>query len=242
MQYIDDFFEGKLSGEELSGFEEKINNDPSFAADVAFYISSKQVAREMVAEEKKTRFKELYTATNGHHAVSKPGRVRQLRYSLYIALAAAIITAVVVIAIRTNGSPKDYANSYIKDHYSILSVTMGRENEIQKAADLYNKGQFAASLTAFENIIGKDSSLFYPLEYAGLAALRIPDYDKAMRYFNRLETFHAYSNPAVFLQALTLMKRNQPEDKEQAKKLLKKVVDQGLEGKEAAEKWWKNMD
>ena len=51
MQYIDDFFEGRMSGDEISRFEEKINSDPSFAADVAFYLSSKQVAREMAAEE-----------------------------------------------------------------------------------------------------------------------------------------------------------------------------------------------
>jgi len=242
MQYIDDFFEGRMSGDEISRFEEKINSDPSFAADVAFYLSSKQVAREMAAEEKKKRFKELYTSTNGHDVEVKTGKVRQIRYAMYSALAAAVITAILWIAIRSNNSPTDYANRYIKDHHSMISVTMGKEGEIQKAADLYNKGQYTAALTAFENIIGKDSTLFYPLEYAGLAALRIPDYEKALRYFSRLEKFHAYSNPAVILQAITLMKRNQPGDKQEAKALLKKVADQNLDGKEDAENLLKKID
>ena len=242
MQYIDDFFEGRLTGEELSRFEEKINMDPSFAADVAFYLSSKQVARELAADEKKRRFRELYISTNGHRVEAKTGKVRQLRYVMYVALAAAVITAIFLFPRLGNNSPTDYANRYIKDHYSIISVTMGEENEQGKAADLYNKGQYGAALTAFENIISKDSTLFYPLEYAGLAALRIPDYDKALRYFMRLEKFRAYSNPAVFLQAITLMKRNRPGDEQEAKVLLKKVADQDLDGKEDAQNLLDKLD
>jgi hypothetical protein len=55
-----------------------------------------------------------------------------------------------------------------------------------------------------------------------------------------MESFHnLHSNPAVLLQAVTLMKRNQAVDKEQAKLLLNKIKKEKLEGKEQAEEWLK---
>ena len=241
MQYIDDFFQGKLSGDEGKLFGEKITRDPSFAADVAFYLSSRQVAHELANEEKKKRFKELYTGTNGKHTIQKTGKVRVIRYAMYVAMAAAVLAAIIVTFSRSD-SPKSYADAYISKNYAKISPTMGKQDEMQKAVDLYNEGKFVTSLAAFENIISKDSTLFYPLEYAGLAALQIPEYDKALQYFSRLEKFHAHSNPAVLLQAVTLMKRNQSGDKQQARLLLKKVKDHDLDGKETAEKWLEEMD
>jgi tetratricopeptide (TPR) repeat protein len=75
------------------------------------------------------------------------------------------------------------------------------------------------------------------LKNLGLTYLRLGNYDKALTYFRQLEKYALYSNPAIFYQALTLMKRNQPGDKEKAKELLQRVRDNDLEGKEFAEKW-----
>ncbi|HEY4966052.1 MAG TPA: hypothetical protein VII28_06620, partial [Puia sp.] len=77
---------------------------------------------------------------------------------------------------------------------------------------------------------------------AGLAALRLKDYNKALIYFRQLETYTLLSNPALLNQAITLMIRNQPGDADSAKQLLQRVVQKDQEGKEDAEQWlhdWK---
>jgi hypothetical protein len=91
MQYIDDFFQGKLSNEETKVFEEKISGDPSFAANVAFYISSRQSAKEIVVEEKKKRYRELYSASNGQRHTEARGKVRRLWYAAIPAMVAAMV-------------------------------------------------------------------------------------------------------------------------------------------------------
>jgi len=238
MQYIDDFFQGKFSPEEVKVFEEKINNDPAFAANVAFYLSAKQSARDVVDEEKKKRYRELYSATNGHQSEEQPGKVRRMYYASRVALVAAIVAAIVVTIINLQSdSPQALANNYINKNYKELSVTMGKETDMQRAANLYNEGKYKEALAAFQDLIQLDSSSFQAVQYAGMSALRIPDYDKALHYFRQLESFRAqFANPAVLLQAVTLLKRNHEGDKKQAKPLLQRVINENLDGKPTAEK------
>ena len=95
-----------------------------------------------------------------------------------------------------------------------------------------------SALTQFESIIKKDSSAYPALEYAGKASLQLFDYDKALNYFKRLENYPGlFSNSGLFYQAVTLMKRNQKGDKEEARRLLKRVVKENQEGKATAERW-----
>ena len=238
MQYIDDFFQGKFSPEEVKVFEEKITNDPAFAANVAFYLSAKQSARDVVDEEKKKRYKDLYSANNGHQHKDQPARVRRMYYASRVALVAALVAAIVVTVLNMNNdSPQKLANQYINKNYKDLSVTMGKETDLQRAADLYNVGKYREALAAFQQLIRQDSSSFQAVQYAGISALRIPDYDKALQYFRQLESFRAqFANPAVLLQAVTLLKRNHEGDKNQAKSLLQRVINENLDGKPTAEK------
>jgi tetratricopeptide (TPR) repeat protein len=75
-------------------------------------------------------------------------------------------------------------------------------------------------------------------KYAGIVYLRLSNYDKALAYFQDLEKYTSlYANPAIFYHALTLMKRNQPGDKQTAKQLLQQVVQNNLEGKGNAKQW-----
>ena len=94
----------------------------------------------------------------------------------------------------------------------------------------------------FENIIQKDTGNYLIKNYLGIVYLRLGNYDKALRYFQQLENYSSLSsNPGVFNQALTLMKRNQPGDKQKAKLLLQQVVDHDLYGKKAARQWLKRL-
>src|SRR4051812_34824258 len=242
LEYIDDFFHGKLTEADAKLFQEKIKSDPSFAADVAFYVSARQSAKKLVEEKKRKRYKELYHS-NGFSHKAKKAPVRQLWYVAAAAMAAAIVTAIIIgVFYFDSPSTQEMAKNYVNQNYHELPVKMGVEDEMQKGLSLYNNGDYKGALSQFESVIAKDASSSSAREYAGLAALRVPEYDKALDHFRQLQKNTVlFSNPAVFLQAVTLMERNQPGDKQAAKLLLQQVVAKNLEGKETAHQWLKKF-
>ena len=139
-------------------------------------------------------------------------------------------------------STKQLADRYIAEQLQSLSIQMGKQDSMQVAINLYNEGKLTDALRSFESIIQSDTSNIEAKEHAGVIMLRLQYYDKALDYFRQVETHSdLLINPALFYQALTLMKRNRPGDAEKAKQLLQLVVQNDLYGKEYAEKWLKKM-
>ena len=102
--------------------------------------------------------------------------------------------------------------------------------------------KFSEALAQFESIVLNDSSVFTAEEYAGITALRLKEYDKALFWFEKLENHKGlYSNPALIYEALTMMNRNLPGDAAKVKQLLQKIISDDLEGKEFAQEWLKKM-
>jgi tetratricopeptide (TPR) repeat protein len=132
------------------------------------------------------------------------------------------------------------ADNFIEGNLKPLPVKMGTETDsIQDGLRLYNENKLDSSLKLFESIIQRDTGNYLAKEYAGIVYLRLGNYDKALEYFKQLEKISLVSNPATFFHALTLMKRNQPGDKQTAKQLLQQVVQNDLDGKETAQHWLK---
>jgi len=246
LEYIDGYFNGEQSAEETKKFENRVTGDPGFAEEVAFYLSARQLATEQqtqISGRNEERFKELYAKyklDNDTPPREKYGRVRRLWIA---AAAAAIVTAIVFGLLTWSGSAstRQLADKYIKEHFEKMSVSMGStEDSLQQGKHLYNDGKLNEALQQFENIIQKDSSSFEAKKFAGIVSLQLKEYDKAIAYFSQLENYPGlYANPGKFYHALTLIKRNQPGDKEEAKRLLEIVVRNDLEGKATAEDWLK---
>ena len=140
------------------------------------------------------------------------------------------------------GSPSQMADKYIKENFETLGVTMGTElDSIEEGKRLYNKAHYDSAIQQFQSIIQRDTAKFEAKRYLGIAYLKVGNYDKALLYFQQLGNYSLFSNPAIFYQALTLMKRNQPGDKQKAKQLLQQVIDNDLDGKETARQWRKKL-
>jgi tetratricopeptide (TPR) repeat protein len=238
LEYIDAYFKHELQPEEARHFEQRIKEDKSFAEEVAFYLSAKQVLKEEAITEKKKWFKEL---DEQNSSSSKLRSISPVRKIWVYAGAAAVILFIVsagYLFVFKQSSPQQMANKYVKENLQSLGVTMGNSKDsLQNALGLYNEGLLNASLVQFESIAQRDSSNNSAKEYAGIVYLRLGNYDKALAYFQQLEKYSLASNPAIFYQALTLLKRNQPGDKQQARQLLQQVVDNDLKGKETAQHW-----
>jgi tetratricopeptide (TPR) repeat protein len=234
--YMENYFSGVLSPEEMKQFDEKIQNDPAFAEDVAFYCISVQEIKNQVAEEKKKRFKEIYKEQN--NKVTKEQPVRRLWPYLS---AAAVIVALVLgfYLFQSKTTPAQMADNYMQEKLQQLSVKMGTEDGLQKGKRLYNEKKFTEALNQFNDILKTDTGNTEAKEGAGMVSLQLKDYDEALAYFIQLENTPLYVNPGKFYHALTLVKRNQPGDLDEAKNLLQQVVSNDLAEKKTAEEWLK---
>lgn len=239
LDYIENYFTKTPNADEAGEFEKRIGSDPAFAEEVAYYLSVLQVSREESRNRQKTIFREIYL----DNRMTAHIPVRKLVYSL--AAAAIVVGIIFGVYIFVKPVPiQQLAGQYIQDHLQTQGVTMsGKMDSLQNGLRLYNEGKSAEALLSFEQIIKSDTSNFNAKKYAGLAALRMKDYDKAINWFESLETYSGlYANPAQLYLALTYMDRNQSGDSEKAKQLLQKIVDQDLEGKETAQEWLKKLD
>jgi len=240
--YIEAYFTGALSTEERQEFEKRIEMNKDFAAEVAFYLSAKQVLKEEVIREKKEWFRQLAAENAALSDARKPGQVRKM-WVYRVAAAAAVISVIFFswyLFVQKPGSPTQLADKYIRDSFQTLGVKMSTtKDSLQIGVQLYNKGQFASAAEILESVAQRDSLNTKARTNAGIAYLRSGNYDKALANFLQLEKTPLYSNPGVFYQALTLLKRNQSGDKRRAWQLLQKVVDDGLDQKETAQQWLK---
>jgi len=245
LEYIDAYFSGALDTEQRKEFEQKLAADRNFAEEVAFYVSTRQVLKEELATEKKEWFRQLAAqppAQSSSRKENSPNKVL-----IYRLAAAAALVGVIFLSwylfFQKPSSPNDLADNYVKGNLETFSVEMGDQSDpLQQGLQLYNERKLNEALNKFEEIIQRDSSAFNAKKYAGIVYLRQSNYDKALQYFQQLGTDTTrFSNPSIFYQALTLMKRNAPGDKQQAKLLLQQVFDKALEGKETAGQWLKKL-
>ena len=239
-EYIDDYFAGNLNPEERKNFEKQMELDRNFAQEVAFYLATKQALKEELADEKKEWFRELASQNVTLSVKTRSAQVR--RMWVYRLAAAAVFVGIVFFSwslfFQPSSTPNELADKYISTELETLGVKMSATlDSMQDGKRLYNEKQYDSALQVFEQVAQRDASNSDAKKCAGLSSLMLGNYDKALAYFQQLSTYTLYANPAIFYQALTLMKRNHPGDKEEAKRLLKQVSDSDLEGKETANQW-----
>jgi len=244
LEYIDAYFSGTLSPEERKQFERRIHEDNQFAEAVAYYLSARQASREELIKDKKEWFRQLASqnATSSGKRVSAP--VRKI-WTYGLAAAAGVVGILFLswyLFLQNPVSPDRLADNYIKSDLETLPVTMGAARDsIQEGLRLYNEQHYDSALRQFEQIIQRDSANDQAKMYAGIVSLKRGDYDKALEYFQQLARYSLYANPGLFYQALTLLKRNQPGDKDQARQFLQQVIDRHLEHEETARDWLKRL-
>lgn len=247
IDYIDKYFKKELTLEEITEFERKINDDPVFAEEVAFYCSAMQAINDQLAEEKKKQFRKIYDERKPGSNNVKPSLIKRLWPYM---TAAAVITGLIVgwyIFLKPS-SPQQLADQYIRQHFKAeIGVKMtGKEDSLDEAIRFYNENinnekKLPEILRKFEEIIQGDSTTDLPKKMAGIVSLRLGEYDKAIDHFTQLEKLNLYSNPGKLYHAIALIKRNRNGDKEMVEQLLKQIVEQELEGKETAQEWLKSL-
>lgn len=241
IEYIDNYFNDLQTQEQKILFEQMIESDEIFAKEVAFYISTNAALKEELIKQKKNEFKKIY-----HEQKIIPVKIIPLMSKWRYIAAASIVIAMIFFTWLINGrniNTQELTETYISKNLQTLGVTMGtKQDSLQNGLNLFNNGKYTAALMQFELIINRDSTDDTVIKYAGIAALQLKKYNTAILYFTKLEKIvNLYSNPGKFYKALTLLNRNNNDDKEEAKILLQDVVNNNLEGKDTASDWLRKM-
>lgn len=240
LSYIENYFNKSLTTDEAREFEERIEAEPAFAEEVAFYLSAKETAKQEAITEKKKRFRELYAAAEPAKVVEMP-KSRRNSFRM-LAVAASIIAVIILGVVFFNPSPSagKLADQYINSNLVELPPSMSTQDSLEMGKDLFNKKDYTGALGIFESLLARDNTQTRAKEYAGIVSLHLKHYDKALAYFTELENTQLEMNPGKFYHALTLMKRNQQGDKDRAKELLQQVVNQSLSRSDVAKSWLEN--
>jgi len=239
IEYIDAYFQRMLDSEEIRRFEQRIAEDKVFADEVAFYLSAKMSLKAEANQEKKDWFRQLLSQQAPVVHIDH-NRSAKKAWLYRMSAAAAVIICVFLawyLFFSKSTTPRQMAENYIDENLKTLSVTMGVTDSLQEGRRLYNAGQYDSAVRQFESMIQRDPSNYLLKNYAGIVYLKLGNYEKALQYFKEFQNDTLYSNPSQFNQALTLLKRNLPGDKQKARELLQQVRDNDLEGKEFAQKW-----
>lgn len=239
MEYIESYFQQTLNAEERKAFETRCEADNEFAKEVAFYITTRQALREKLLAQKMQQWKdETVIKEQTTPVISLEKRKTTFGRWVVYAAAACFILAISVYLFEAQSSPQKLAANYIKENYSDLSATMDASHDsLQLGREAYKNKDYAKALQLFEGVQKTDPLNYDAIKYAGLTYLQQKNYNKALEQFDALSKLNTKFNSGNFLKALTLLERNNRGDKEAAKVLLQKVVNEKEEGSEEAAEW-----
>ena len=227
LEYIDDYFVGRLSPTERKNFDKRIVSDPSFANTVAFYLDAIKAAEVNIQTDRRALHREWMEGA----PVVEMRTGGNARVVSWMSAAAVLLIAFLLWFLMRKPESTTLAQNYAAKHFSTLPVTMGtRVDSLQLGAGLYNEGKFADANNIYKALYASDSTNWQSLEYAGLCNLSLKRYDAAALIFSQLERkSELASNPGTFLHALALLLRNNTGDANEARILLQKVVDRHLQ-------------
>lgn len=237
LAYIDSYFSGSLTTEERLAFEKRCHEDETFAAEVAFYIASRNALKEELHEQKKKEFAELYKQSAPGQQQNN-GIVRKL--APYIAAVAACIALFFAWMLFFKPSnPQQLASKYINENLSTLGITMGAARDsLQTGIAAYNEKNYQQAEEIFKSLQKNNEVAPDAVKYLGIVYLNTNRYDEALAQFDTLTKYGTlFANPALFYKAVVLMKRSAPGDREAARNLLEEVVKKDLPGSKEARKW-----
>ncbi len=242
LETIEQYLTGQLPADERTRFETALRTDPALADATAFYLLTRQVARQEAREQRRTELDAL--RTRNENVPTRPLWSAPMRWAA--AASIAILLGLGWYFVNPSDSTmmaSRLADEYVTEQYKELPLTMSGgssgstvTDRLKTGVDLYNKGKLAQAEVIFGDVLAQQPDNDSALKYAGIVALRQRNYDKAISLFQRLsQQTDLVGNPGTFLEAIALLQRNRPLDKEQAKKLLEDVISRNLEGKRQAE-------
>ncbi|MFD3000335.1 tol-pal system YbgF family protein [Pontibacter toksunensis] len=246
---FEDYLNGEMSLEEKSQFEIVLSSDKELYSEFYLYraIETEMRVHEGYSSNDSALRNSLQTLNKKYFNSNQQqtGKVVQLYSSHFFRTAVAVAASVVVLLIayivlfQPEQSTQRLAENYFDEHLQQLSQTMDASTDsLQLGIAAYNNKEYSKALQYFKGVYHNHPENSEAKRNIGLTYLATEEYDKALQHFDELASVDSlYSNPGLFLKAVTLMLRNEEGDKQEAKQLLQQVVKEEAEGSREATKW-----
>lgn len=249
---IERYLGGDMTEEEKQGFETELSASAELRSlletyrtiDLEMQNTEKYSEQESALRKTLEGLSKVYFSEGTASQSSAPVvAMNKPRSFLKVAIAAAAVLVLVLSAyflLLGKGDVTALADKYVKTELNHLSQTMdGARDSLQQGIAAYNNKDYSKAIALFEAVYQAHPDNSDALRYAGTTYLVTQQYDKAIERFDALAAKQLFSNHGLFLKAVTLLQRNQPGDKENAKQLLQQVVEEKGEGAGEAEVWLK---
>jgi tetratricopeptide (TPR) repeat protein len=248
MPYIAAYFEGALTIEERTLFEERCVSDPEFAREVAAYVVMRDSLKQELSGQKRREFAGLYEEMKGVKPEENADRSRpyyMFKNFMWYAAAACLGLIATWLVFFRSPEPEDLAQEYAAANFRTLSTTMGGaaadKADLQQGIAAFNAKQYKKALQVFQALSADSVARPEAVKNLGITYLVTGDYSNAIIQFDVLAKMNLYVNPGLFYKAVVLMKRGQDGDRVMAKKCLKQVVDEDLPGSREAKIWLEKL-
>ena len=241
LEKIDKYFNNELSLSERQDFENQLVKDDELKESVSFYLNTRTAAKQLADDKRRVEFDELRKKLSQKSAVS--GKIKPMIWLSGLAASAILVVGFWWFSRTPDLATGMLANTYIQKHFQNLPVKMDATSDsLQMGLRLFNEQKISEAQVIFEHILKRKNSDSEAIKYAGITALRLKNYDKALQYFKLLgRQKDLFANSGKFYQAITLLQQS-PMNKKEAEVLLKEVIDNRLEGKEEALKILKKLE
>ncbi|HTN06909.1 tetratricopeptide repeat protein [Agriterribacter sp.] len=248
MEQIESYLSGDMPSEEKLRFEANLESDTKLSELLHIY---RTIDAEMHNTEKySSREADLRNTLQQLNAVYFKSEVPVIQMSSrkqwYRAVMSAAAVFVLMLAgyslfFKSSSNTSALADRYVKENLLHLSLTMdGAKDSLQQGIAAYNKKAYAQAIQLFEAVYKAHPDNSDAIKYAGITYLVTKAYTKALACFDELAAKkELFSNPGMFLKAVTLLQRDLQGDKEQAEQLLQQVVNEKSDGSKEAARWLK---
>jgi tetratricopeptide (TPR) repeat protein len=246
---FEEYLQGEMSSEEKSVFESELsaNEEMNSAFNVYRTVETEMRHHEQQSiheRELKSSLEKLnarYFKSEAQHPTKEVSIFSNKHLKTAMAIAASILVLLVayVVFFQPEQNLEYLAGNYVDTHLQQLSQTMDSSpDNLQLGISAYNDQEYGKALDHFQIFLEKQPDNYEAIKNIGLVYLMTEEYDKALQQFDELADMgNTYSNRGMFLKSVTLLKRNETGDEQEAINLLQQVVRDQEEGSEQAEEW-----
>lgn len=247
-EQIESYLSGNMSSEEKLRFEAGIESNTELQELLQIY---RTIDAEMYNAEKYSSHEAALSSTlqklNAAYFRAEAPVIRMNSrkqwYRVAMSAAAVLVFAIAgyFLFFQSRTDLPQLAGRYVKEDLLHLSITMdGAKDSLQQGIAAYNNKDYPQAIQLFEAVYKAYPDNSDAIKYAGIAYLATGACNRALACFDELAAKkELFSNPGVFLKAVTLLQRNQQGDKEEAERLLQQVTDEKLDGSKEAARWLK---
>ncbi|HRN57811.1 MAG TPA: tetratricopeptide repeat protein [Agriterribacter sp.] len=246
--HMERYLSGDMPGGEKLRFEAELQHNKALndqwqlykAIDAAMHEAEKHGSHEAALKNTLQKLNAAYFRPE-----APVTRMRSPGQWYKAAIAAAAVLVLVLsgyfLFFQNNTRLPQLADRYVKENLLHLSLTMdGAKDSLQQGIAAYNNKDYPQAIALFEALYKAHPDNSDALKYAGIAYLITKEYNRALACFDELAAKkELFSNPGLFLKAVTLLQRGLQGDNEQAAQLLQQVWDEKQDGSKEAGRWLK---